>query len=1606
MVNPGFMQILQSSPQAILNWNQFNIGLGETVRFLQPGTQAAILNRVTGTDPSLIQGMLQGNGRVFLLNPNGILFGPNSVVDVGSFMASTLKMSDADFLNGTFKLTQDRSLPLAAITNQGQIHVADGGFVVLTSPLLDNQGLIVAQSGTVHLGATTQATFSVDGRGQIQFVMPDGFNPQFTGGGQGGTVLLQPGQMSTLLGQVVNNPGLVEAGSFKSGSNGQTLALGAEGVLLNSGTIQADGGTVRLDSSQTTVHSSAGVINALNGDARVLSDGSTVSLGSVNAAGGFVEISGEQLGLYGPVSAHTVLLDPTNLQIINGAASSQPGDADVLAGNPPAASFVSTGAIIAVANVLLQADNDVTYTRTGGGFDLVGAGTTLSVIAGHDIVWDLGNVNIELAALSLLAGHDVRISNISQIKTDGGPISMTATTGDIVLSSGFNMSFASTPGHQILLDAGRDVSISVPAGRTLDEASTAMNVTAGHDFFLVSDFLGQSFGNELTIDATRNVDIRSNTGDIMNYNVAGLNVSAGGTLSVHSDGSMNVGTNPGNLRLVSAGALQVDSGSSLTLSSLGTTTLGGSSISLFAPSALAVNGNGGLTATSTNGNLHVNSLSSTGLTALSGPINMQSTGGDILLSSAGGALDVRAAGTTQVNSSNNLTLQTPVGQTTHLDGTPTTLHADNDVDLRTTAFTGGNHPIIVTAGGNVTFNPGVSSNLDFSQTQSLAVTAGRDIVASVPNLFLITTNGGDQTLSAGRNLTVTSGNQQQFITNGGRISWQGGSVNSTSGSTQDWRGDGISIVSTGLNGTNGNVTLVNNGAGGDISLNSANANVNVTSAHDLTITAPSQVTIKSSPSSGVTTLNAAHDLQITTGNGQVLTLGGTTANLTSGNDLTLTSDRIRGDGAASTALLLQSGHDLLLRNTGNTGGLDVQSTSINATAIHDLIADGGPSLLIAATDGDLRLRGDRNLSLTTTGNMQVGASGALVLQGGNVTSNDGSGTVFQGNSGSTITATSGNVNLHTNGNTLRVNSLTGPTMIGAAGNVILVEPQNLVLAGTTVAVQATNGNVDLGTGPGRAFDPTGPLLVSAGGNVTYTGASMGSFDKINIRTTNGNVTLQSLPGDSLAVDTAGLNITAGNDLTARADANVNLNSSSGTDMELAAGRNLTVQAPAGAVSIQASNGNVRMTGQNVTVQALNSSAIKSALGTGTTLTVTATAGNVDLQATGSGSSFDLGADGGAVLSASGVLGIRSGGTSIGATHGNVTLRGDGGIDTSGAVLTINGQGTRILSNSGSNFAPGSVATATSAGVDGNSGQDLDLTNLRLNVLGGNVTLNANRNLKVGNVQFSSIANATFTGGNVTVDSMQHIGSGNLTITTPGNLTETTSATNPVTLAGLNITAGQIHNLNNTADNVSFSIPNTASPSNLNVTVTGGNDTLVPSAANLRNFNGSNVQPVSTPNQTGDVYVDGVLRTAGLPPLPPPPTPDPPPPSQPAPPILLNPGLTPEERSQILAQSNLALGNLGSFSRVLSDTERDRFTARMDSLHYNYNQDPFSPTLALVVPGGPPPVSAKELAELESMLGIDIGAAVNTMLAQELGFIWEVRYWRHLTERLVLWEDRE
>ncbi|TXT33872.1 MAG: filamentous hemagglutinin outer membrane protein [Comamonadaceae bacterium] len=89
-------------PGSILNWQNFSIARGETTRFVQENSASTVLNRVVGANPSNILGTLQSNGRVFLVNPNGIVFGGNSVVDTAGLIASTRDLSDANFTAGNY----------------------------------------------------------------------------------------------------------------------------------------------------------------------------------------------------------------------------------------------------------------------------------------------------------------------------------------------------------------------------------------------------------------------------------------------------------------------------------------------------------------------------------------------------------------------------------------------------------------------------------------------------------------------------------------------------------------------------------------------------------------------------------------------------------------------------------------------------------------------------------------------------------------------------------------------------------------------------------------------------------------------------------------------------------------------------------------------------------------------------------------------------------------------------------------------------------------------------------------------------------------------------------------------------------------------------------------------------------------------------------------------------------------------------------------------------------------------------------------------------------------------------------------------------------------
>ena len=140
------LRIVQESQSAIINWQSFDIGAGAAVDIIQPNIDAALLSRVVGGNPSEILGSLNANGRLFLVNPNGILFGKDSTVDVHALIASTLDIADSAFLSGNISFTGDSE---AAVINLGSINAES--FAALIGGKVDNSGSITVPGGDAAL---------------------------------------------------------------------------------------------------------------------------------------------------------------------------------------------------------------------------------------------------------------------------------------------------------------------------------------------------------------------------------------------------------------------------------------------------------------------------------------------------------------------------------------------------------------------------------------------------------------------------------------------------------------------------------------------------------------------------------------------------------------------------------------------------------------------------------------------------------------------------------------------------------------------------------------------------------------------------------------------------------------------------------------------------------------------------------------------------------------------------------------------------------------------------------------------------------------------------------------------------------------------------------------------------------------------------------------------------------------------------------------------------------------------------------------------------------------------------------------------------------------
>ena len=237
------MQINQATQKGIVNWNSFSIAASEHVNITQLSSSSVLLNRVVGNNPSEIFGRLTANGQVFLVNPNGVLFAPGASVDVGSLFASTLSISNQDFLAGRYQFSREGNA--GSVVNQGTIITADG-YTALVGPQVRNDGVIIARKGTVALAAADRVSLDLIGDGLISInVEQAALNASIINTGRieadGGHVLLTARSANALLDTVINTSGVIRANSLVERNGEIVLDGGGAGVVAVSGTLQAAG---------------------------------------------------------------------------------------------------------------------------------------------------------------------------------------------------------------------------------------------------------------------------------------------------------------------------------------------------------------------------------------------------------------------------------------------------------------------------------------------------------------------------------------------------------------------------------------------------------------------------------------------------------------------------------------------------------------------------------------------------------------------------------------------------------------------------------------------------------------------------------------------------------------------------------------------------------------------------------------------------------------------------------------------------------------------------------------------------------------------------------------------------------------------------------------------------------------------------------------------------------------------------------------------------------------------------------------------------------------------------------------------------------------------
>lgn len=286
------MTVQQNTAKLAIEWQSYSISAGSKVVYRQPGADSVALNRVLGGNRSEIYGALEANGKVFLINPNGVLFGPGAEVNVGGLVATTKSLSDVDFMAGKYTFVSG-SGENGEVINQGRLTATPGGFIVLAGRQVSNSGTISASQGTVGLAAGETVSLDIDGAGTLK-IRVDGatldalINNRGLISADGGQVYLTARGKEMAQRSVINVEGIVQARSIGSRNGRIVIDGGNDGaVVVRDATLDVSGlaagetgGEVRLTGNDV------GLFGTATLDARGAVGGGTVLVGGDYQGGG------------------------------------------------------------------------------------------------------------------------------------------------------------------------------------------------------------------------------------------------------------------------------------------------------------------------------------------------------------------------------------------------------------------------------------------------------------------------------------------------------------------------------------------------------------------------------------------------------------------------------------------------------------------------------------------------------------------------------------------------------------------------------------------------------------------------------------------------------------------------------------------------------------------------------------------------------------------------------------------------------------------------------------------------------------------------------------------------------------------------------------------------------------------------------------------------------------------------------------------------------------------------------------------------------------------------------------------------------------------------